>query len=148
MIMVPDYDYPLTSTFVNGSFTHRPAFKERIPRGKSEYITYSAEKIESWFGPFKRFGRVVLIALEEVPLNEEDLVIFEDPLNPYDFYRIGIKTGNWNDTQNLYEELKVILEQKPIDTTYRKAEFPHRPAYIRRRGVVYGIFEIKAYKDY
>ena len=148
MIILPEYDYPLTITFVNGTYVKRPEFAERIPRWKSEYIKYSAEKTEKWFGAFKRFGRIILVAQEEIPVDEEDSIIFEDPLNPYDFYRIGIKTGNWDDAQKLYEELKVILKQKPIDTTYRKAEYPHRPAYIRRRGVVYAIFEIKAYKDY
>jgi len=148
VIVMPEYDYPLTTTLDNGSFSHRPEFAERIPRGKSEYVKYDPNEPEKWFGDFKWFGRIILVAQEEIALNEEDLVVFEDPLNPYDFYRIGIKTGDWDDCQNLYEELKVILEQKPINTTYRKAEFPRRPRYIRRRNAVYGVFEVKLYKDY
>lgn len=143
MIIVSKYQ--ITTPIINGSYTHRPEFEEKNPRGTDDYKKYNPDKPEDWFGNYKWFGRIILISQEHTRMDEKGYEVFDEIFQDHDFYRIGIKTADRDDTQKLYEELRSILTQEPFSTYYNRVELP-MPRYTERRGVVYAVVEVKAFR--
>lgn len=139
------YKYQITETIVDGIFTERPEFEEKMIRGSGDIKKYNSDRPEDWFGNYKFFGRLILIALEHTRMDEKGYEQHDDIFQDHDFYRIGIKAYDRDDAQKLYEELRDILIQVPFSTYYNRVE-AEMPRYKERRGTTYVVVEVKAFR--
>jgi hypothetical protein len=137
--------YQITETIVSGTYAERPEFEEKNVRGPKDSKKYNKDRPEDWFSSYRFFGRIILISQENTRMDEKGYEVFDDIFQDHDFYRIGIKAYDRDDVQKLYEELRDILKQVPFSTYYNRVECP-MPLYTERKGTVYAIVEVKAFR--
>lgn len=137
--------YPITSTIIAGTFSVRPEIREKVHHGRKDDFEYDEKRPDKWFGAYNHWARIILISMEDVPVDETGFEVFEDPRHPYDKYRIGIKTPNFADTRNIYQEIRTILKSELLSSSYNRVEIPEGKP-IERRGVTYIVVVVKCLK--